>query len=78
MLRRRIPQSGHLMTAKRFWLQTVPSEVTTIAMMINLIIWHLGQDCDIVLAFPPDTPEATVLWLKERIQRLQARYQFKR
>ena len=27
MLRRRIPQSGHLMTAKRFWLQTVPSEV---------------------------------------------------
>jgi hypothetical protein len=27
MLRRRIPQSGHLMTAKRFWLQTVPSQV---------------------------------------------------
>ena len=27
MLRRRIPQSGHLMTAKKFWLQTIPSEV---------------------------------------------------
>ena len=27
MLRRRIPQSGHLMTAKRFWLQTIPSKV---------------------------------------------------
>ncbi|XP_023320321.1 anoctamin-8 isoform X1 [Eurytemora carolleeae] len=26
MLRRRIPQSGHLMTAKRFWLQTLPSQ----------------------------------------------------
>ena len=25
MLRRRIPQSGHLMTAKKFWLQTIPS-----------------------------------------------------
>ena len=31
------------------------------------------QDCDIVLAFPPDTPEATVVWLKERIHRLQVR-----
>ena len=30
MLRRRIPQSGHLMTAKRFWLQTVPSEVAIV------------------------------------------------
>ena len=29
MLRRRIPQSGHLMTAKRFWLQTVPCNVST-------------------------------------------------
>ena len=31
------------------------------------------QDCDIVLAFPPDTPEATVVWLRERIHRLQVR-----
>ena len=29
MLRRRIPQSGHLMTAKRFWLQTVPCNVSS-------------------------------------------------
>ena len=28
MLRRRIPQSGHLMTAKKFWLQTIPSNVS--------------------------------------------------
>ena len=36
MLRRRIPQSGHLMTAKRFWLQTVPSEV---AMVLQEFPW---------------------------------------
>ena len=29
MLRKRIPQSGHLMTHKKFWLQTVPSTVST-------------------------------------------------
>ena len=31
------------------------------------------QDCDIVLAFPPDTPEATVVWLRDRIHKLQVR-----
>ena len=36
------------------------------------------QDCDIVLAFPPDTPEATVVWLRERIHRLQVRSLFYR
>eukprot|EP00092_Neocalanus_flemingeri_P018086 GFUD01019574.1.p1 GENE.GFUD01019574.1~~GFUD01019574.1.p1 ORF type:complete len:732 (-),score=148.33 GFUD01019574.1:22-2217(-) len=53
MLRRRIPQSGHLMTAKKFWLQTIPS-----------------NDCDIVVAFPPETPESTVAWLQAKIKRL--------
>lgn len=41
------------MTAKKFWLQTIPS-----------------NDCDIVVSFPPDTPESTVAWLQSRIQRL--------
>ena len=36
----------------------------------------LVKDCDIVLAFPPNTTESTVVWLKERIHRLQATYQY--
>ena len=34
------------------------------------------KDCDIVLAFPPNTTESTVVWLKERIHRLQAMFQY--
>ena len=46
MLRRRIPQSGHLMTAKKFWLQTVPCNVsdTTMDQMHSFSslagLWH--------------------------------------
>ena len=36
----------------------------------------LVKDCDIVLAFPPNTAESTVVWLKERIHRLQAMFQY--
>ena len=41
MLRRRIPQSGHLMTAKKFWLQTVPCNVGlcfTIHLYLNIFV----------------------------------------
>ena len=27
LLRRKIPQSGHLMTSKRFWMQSIPDQV---------------------------------------------------
>lgn len=29
MLRRKIPQTGHLMTPRRLWIQTVPTQVST-------------------------------------------------
>ena len=28
LLRRKIPQTGHLMTSKRFWMQTIPNHVS--------------------------------------------------
>jgi len=53
MLRRKIPQTGHMMTNKKFWLQAIPT-----------------NDCDVLMTFPPDTAESTVVWFKARLQRL--------
>lgn len=53
MLRRKIPQSGHLMMSKRFWMQSVPS-----------------QGVDVVITFPPDSAESTILWFKQRIEKI--------
>ena len=54
LLRRKIPQSGHLMTSKRFWMQSTPNE-----------------DVDVVITFPPDISEATVLWFKTRLEKIE-------
>jgi hypothetical protein len=37
MLRRRIPQSGNLMTTKKVWLQTIPANVSKPFMIYKVI-----------------------------------------
>ena len=69
MLRRRIPQSGHLMTAKKFWLQTVPCNVSDTT-MDQMHCFLLLQDCDIVITFPPNTGEAVVAWLQDKLKHI--------
>ena len=53
LLRRKIPQSGHLMTSKRFWMQSIPNTVRSFLLCVqseSLIVFGpptiAGCGCD--------------------------------
>ncbi|KAF2360317.1 Anoctamin [Trinorchestia longiramus] len=82
LLRRKIPQSGHLMLPRRLWMQTVPTQVCIVCSHAYTGLYSLlsclhrsvestlmpTQGCEVVIQLSSTANDDAVTWLTKRLK----------